>query len=45
MSIKTKTINQRYDALAKLDMPELKEWQDARARIKADLPYEKERKT
>jgi hypothetical protein len=29
-----------YDALAKLDIPELKEWQDTREAIKLELPYE-----
>ena len=28
-----------YDALAKLNLPELKEWQDARERVKKELPY------
>ena len=28
-----------YEALAKLDLPELKEWQDKRAQIKEELPF------
>lgn len=29
-----------FDALAKMNTPELKEWQDARAKIKRELPIE-----
>jgi len=29
-----------FDALAKMDNPELKEWREARARIKRELPIE-----
>ena len=28
-----------FDALAQLDIPELKEWQDAREAVKQELPY------
>lgn len=29
-----------YDALARLDLPELKEWREARAKIKQEIPIE-----
>ena len=30
-----------FDALAKMDAPELKEWQDARKTIKSEIPKDK----
>jgi hypothetical protein len=34
------TDNLLYDALAKLDLPELKGWKDAREKVKEELSYE-----